>query len=589
MRVILISIIFAIIALLSCRREADRPESTSPVRQIAAEGLKALNNADGTKARMIGLQLLDSSKFTKTSERIHADIFGRIILGQSYILLDSADKIYRPLHEAELLCIENGNDSALTSVYNGLGMYALNYERDYTEALRYYFAGIEAAERSSYKRMHSFILSNIAAVYLLEEDPHGINYSMECYHQGKKMGDIYLQYTGAITAANHYILKGELDMASRFASEAEMLLHADGIKDKSLLYATLGRIHQLKGDTDEASRYYDDAISAEGEHPWIRVYVYYADLLESRGRIAESRKLLSDALRIIESGQELLFRREVLPALSAVEGKLGNTSRQKALLDEYKKETELRRNADGNSPMAHIRMKYDLERADNELARQNAELKEKRILVAALVWGVAAALVIIFLIVAMYRRKVRLHASIVRQAVESARREASLQAAVAELGQLRDNDGDDAVGSEPETPSPDAEKETTDSESEPAAESPADRKYALLQARFEALMQDRENYCYNMVTKEKVARQLGTNRTYLSQMINTVYGMSFTDFINNLRIKEAIRILSDPNDSTPLKDLAQSLGYNSISTFYANFKETTGMTPAAFRQQAMKI
>lgn len=58
-----------------------------------------------------------------------------------------------------------------------------------------------------------------------------------------------------------------------------------------------------------------------------------------------------------------------------------------ALTREIEKESELGRMADEGSPVAHLRLKYDLERADNELARRNAELKEKQTQVVMLVWG----------------------------------------------------------------------------------------------------------------------------------------------------------------------------------------------------------
>lgn len=597
-RILSYPVLALLFILSSCGENRQSGATSSGIKTLISEGLRALNNAEGEKARAIGIELLDSTISRGKAGRITADIFGRIILGQSYILLDSAEKIYRPLHEAELICLRENNDSALTSVYNGLGMFALNYERDYAEALRHYFSGIEAAKRSSHARMHSLIMSNIAAVYLLEKDPHGINYAMECYYQGKKTNDTYLQYTGAITAANTYLNAGDCDMALKYASEAEVLLHADNINDRSLLYATLGRAMQLKGDLTEAERYFKDAISAQEQNSWIRAFIYYAELLEDRGRLKESRKILSKAMKLSEQGQQRLFRRDVLPALARIEKKIGNAKAVEALTREIEKESELGRMADEGSPVAHLRLKYDLERADNELARRNAELKEKQTQVVMLVWGVAGAAVIIILVVVMYRRKEKLHSSIVRQAVESARREASLQTAVANLEQQLDACQESPYAEEepclePEPPSqscgPTQDGMQTQTETDGDSGNSIDDRTARLQARFEALMLNKDIYSYNMITKEKIARQLGTNRTYLSQMINTVYGMSFTDFINSLRIKEAIRILSNPADDTPLKDIAHSLGYNSISTFYSNFKDETGMTPAAFRQRAKKM
>ena len=74
-------------------------------------------------------------------------------------------------------------------------------------------------------------------------------------------------------------------------------------------------------------------------------------------------------------------------------------------------------------------------------------------------------------------------------------------------------------------------------------------------------------YKDNFITKDKVAEILGTNRTYLSRIINEQSKLSFTHYVNRFRIEEAIRLLSDPNNETPLKAISTELGFNSISTF----------------------
>lgn len=102
-------------------------------------------------------------------------------------------------------------------------------------------------------------------------------------------------------------------------------------------------------------------------------------------------------------------------------------------------------------------------------------------------------------------------------------------------------------------------------------------------------MLDVSVYTDNDITKDKVARLIGTNRTYLSRIINDHYGMTFTQFINSLRIKEAIRILSDTDDDTPLKAISHQLGFNSMSTFYSRFAAETGMTPATYRTEARQL
>lgn len=103
--------------------------------------------------------------------------------------------------------------------------------------------------------------------------------------------------------------------------------------------------------------------------------------------------------------------------------------------------------------------------------------------------------------------------------------------------------------------------------------------------RLESLMRDGRLYCEKNLTRERVAEALGSNRTYLSQVINDKAGCSFFQYINSFRTEEAIRQLSDPSNTIPLKALADELGFSSVSAFYKSFQEKVGMPPAKYREK----
>ena len=65
------------------------------------------------------------------------------------------------------------------------------------------------------------------------------------------------------------------------------------------------------------------------------------------------------------------------------------------------------------------------------------------------------------------------------------------------------------------------------------------------------------------LTRESMAESLNTNRTYLSQIINEQTNLSFNQYVNNYRIEEAIRILSDNNNDMPLKAVCSHIGFRS--------------------------
>lgn len=84
------------------------------------------------------------------------------------------------------------------------------------------------------------------------------------------------------------------------------------------------------------------------------------------------------------------------------------------------------------------------------------------------------------------------------------------------------------------------------------------------------------------ITIETLAQKCHTNRSYLSYFIHEKYGLHFNAFINQLRVKEALKLLSENPNKCPLKDLYLRLGYKSYSVFNDSFKKETGKTPAMY-------
>ncbi|MGB0959199.1 MAG: helix-turn-helix domain-containing protein [Halocynthiibacter sp.] len=81
-----------------------------------------------------------------------------------------------------------------------------------------------------------------------------------------------------------------------------------------------------------------------------------------------------------------------------------------------------------------------------------------------------------------------------------------------------------------------------------------------------------------------LSNHIGVTSNYVSQTLNETLGASFFDFVNQARIKEAMRRIA-ASDQTVL-EIAFDVGFNSRSPFYKAFKRETGMTPTRFKQTA---
>ena len=59
-------------------------------------------------------------------------------------------------------------------------------------------------------------------------------------------------------------------------------------------------------------------------------------------------------------------------------------------------------------------------------------------------------------------------------------------------------------------------------------------------------------------------------------------GISFSDYINGLRIDYASRLLEE-HPELPINDVITKSGFTSSSSFYRNFKKFKGITPTEKR------
>lgn len=99
------------------------------------------------------------------------------------------------------------------------------------------------------------------------------------------------------------------------------------------------------------------------------------------------------------------------------------------------------------------------------------------------------------------------------------------------------------------------------------------------------LLTNEQLYLNPDITLQDFAEQLGINARYLSYTINTGFGKTFFELINEFRIKHAQQLLLDEESGrrTVLEVMYES-GFNSKSAFNTAFKKYTGLTPSDFKQ-----
>lgn len=88
------------------------------------------------------------------------------------------------------------------------------------------------------------------------------------------------------------------------------------------------------------------------------------------------------------------------------------------------------------------------------------------------------------------------------------------------------------------------------------------------------------------ISLKEVAGFVGLSPNYYSTLFKKETGYTFSDFVNECRIKEAKKLLAD--NTINIKSIAASLGFCDSRYFSRVFKNMTGMKPSEFRTAANK-
>lgn len=106
--------------------------------------------------------------------------------------------------------------------------------------------------------------------------------------------------------------------------------------------------------------------------------------------------------------------------------------------------------------------------------------------------------------------------------------------------------------------------------------------FRLIDEKLPLLEADRAFFTNPSLTIQDMAMYVGTNRTYMSQYLNHIKKNTFYDYINNLRINYACKLLTETD--IPVENLAIMAGFGSVSVFRRCMREKFDCTPSKYRQ-----
>lgn len=88
------------------------------------------------------------------------------------------------------------------------------------------------------------------------------------------------------------------------------------------------------------------------------------------------------------------------------------------------------------------------------------------------------------------------------------------------------------------------------------------------------------------ISLENAARRANMSQSYFSHIFKEEMNISFTDYVNRMRIQKACSLLKNPH--LKVSDVALQVGIENFNYFSILFKKVTGLSPNAYREGLQK-
>ena len=479
-------------------------------------------------------------------------------LGACYLRLGNYEAALENLFQAK-------NELNDTSMYYGktLNRIAVVYYQkgDYEKSIEYLIETAGVYEKTGFQMGIATVNNNIGAIYY---KLNNLDKALEYYEYAKKKYLSVKNYKRSLSVTNNiarlYREKGDLHKAKQYF--LDIIKISDSIRDERQLAITLnnlGLIYSETGQPDsalmaanKALAYYKERGSVEGQ---MNVYRTFAEIYKRTGDFTKEEDYLNKALELALALQMKDQIKIIYSDLAEVNYKLGKFRKayqNQKLFNIYKDSVF---NENSSKRMAELQTKYETAKKEKENLKlrsknelQKLIIEKKNTIIWAFSIGGSMVMLLLVLLFLEYRKKNKAYQVLVRQNKDIAR------------------------------------KELLDKEEEVAA---GDEQSKDLIDRFDRYIEEEKPYLQSDFSMDDLCRILQTNRSYMSKAINTSKGKSFPDFLNELRVQEARRLLVDEKyKHITMEGIAHMSGFASRSSFYNNFKKCLGITPSYFRKSA---
>lgn len=478
------------------------------------------------------------------------------------------------------------DDNGIARTYNNIGI-IYEYLTDYETAIQYYNKSLTLKDSIGDKYGAAQTLNNIGVVYNNWENyEKAIEYydqSLNLYLELNNHARISIVYNnlGVVSKEMNQFGKA-LDYFNKAIEINKKIGNKQGISDA---YNNMGTTYNDLKNFQKALDYYQKALNIEKEtgrqKSIAELYNNIGFMHYKLGRLDEAENLFKEGLYLAKTdnwSKLMFFIYENLSAVYAAKGDYEKAFEYHSLYAELKDSVydnekhlqfnELQTRFETQKKEKEIRL-LNAENELNELklSEQQNEIEFQKKTKNTFIMLFSAILISLVFIILKQIQTNRANKYLVKQNLEVVKKENELLSAKEKVEPIVQN------------------LEDTDDEEKYQSSALSDenkKKYA--QAIID-LMENKKVFLNRKLTIDDIALELNTNRSYISQITNEYFSSNFNNFVNEYRIKEARRLLSDHQyENLSIEGIANTVGFNSKSSFNIAFKKFTGLTPSYFQK-----
>lgn len=420
-----------------------------------------------------------------------------------------------------------GDTSGTIKVYNRLGnLYRKGLNRE--KCLDYYSKSLELCISQNKDYDRAIVLNNIGLVYLESEPDKALKFLKESYYYSKRTGD-----------------------STRI----------------SVTIQSIAQIYMDKRLFKDAMRYFRTALNMDVKNHYklgiASNYCNMANIMLKTNQIDLARKYLDKSFLIateINSTESLriIFNLNVL-----YYGLKGQPDTMWYYTEKADSIGEMLYSLEGKSLIAEMQTKYETEKKENtiELLQTNNRLRESQLKIRNY------TLIFLLLIVGFMGIILMLNRNLIFAKKNLLKKNL----------EIVNNEADRSINEE----SIKDYKEGYDLKY--STSNLDDIHKEFIKTEIVRIFNNTSLFLENSFDLSELSQIIGTNKSYVSQVINEAYNRNFNSLLNDYRIREAMKIISDPaNHKYTIETIAGKVGYNSKTSFNNAFKKYTGLTPSFY-------